>query len=168
MIVVADASILVVALGDDSQVGQRARDLLVELSDGSRLSIVRNLTPLEVMSAFRRLVQLDKLDPGIAATLTSRFASLPVDRHDLTLADQSLLAALVLRDAYQQDTFSSRAINDLIEECGRPRIAHITSAISGLISRSFLVADEKVLSLSREGRAKARGLIGMMKRRAAA
>ena len=84
MIVVADASILVVALGDDSQVGQRARDLLVELSDGSRLSIVRNLTPLEVMSAFRRLVQLDKLDPAVAATLTSRFASLPVDRHDLT------------------------------------------------------------------------------------
>lgn len=84
MIVVADASILVVALGDDSQVGQRARDLLVELSDGSRLSIVRNLTPLEVMSAFRRLVQLEKLDPRVAATLTSRFASLPVDRHDLT------------------------------------------------------------------------------------
>ena len=84
MIVVADASVLVVALGDDSQVGQRARDLLVELSDGSRLSIVRNLTPLEVMSAFRRLVQLEKLDPRVAATLTSRFASLPVDRHDLT------------------------------------------------------------------------------------
>jgi predicted nucleic acid-binding protein len=84
VIVVADASILVVVLGDDSQVGQRARDLLVELSDGSRVSIVRTLTPLEVMSAFRRLVQLEKLDPGVAAILTSRFASLPVDRHDLT------------------------------------------------------------------------------------
>lgn len=53
MIVVADASILVVSLGEDSQVGQRARDLLVDLSGESRLSIVRNLTPLEVMSAFR-------------------------------------------------------------------------------------------------------------------
>jgi predicted nucleic acid-binding protein len=84
MIVVADASILVVSLGDDSQVGQRARDLLVELSGGSRLAIVRNLTPLEVMSAFRRLVQLDKLDARVAASVTSRFASLPVDRHDLT------------------------------------------------------------------------------------
>ena len=84
MIVVADASILVVSLGDDSQVGQRAHDLLVELSGGSRLSIVRNLTPLEVMSAFRRLVQLDKLDARVAASVTSRFASLPVDRHDLT------------------------------------------------------------------------------------
>jgi len=90
------------------------------------------------------------------------------DLYELTLADQSLLAALVLSDAYHQDTFSSRAINDLISECGRPRIAHITSAISGLTSRSFLVADEKSLSLSKEGRAKARGLIGMVKRRAAA
>lgn len=89
------------------------------------------------------------------------------DLHELTLADQSLLAALYLSDAYHQDTFSSRAINDLIEECGRPRIAHITSAISGLISRAYLHADEKVLSLSKEGRAKARGLIGMLKRRAA-
>ena len=89
------------------------------------------------------------------------------DRHDLTLADQSLLAALYLSDAYHQDTFSSRAINDLIEECGRPRIAHITSAISGLISRAYLHADEKVLSLTKEGRAKARGLIGMLKRRTA-
>jgi predicted nucleic acid-binding protein len=84
VIVVADASILVVALGDDSQVGQRARDWLVELSGGSRLSIVRNLTPLEVMSAFRRLVQLEKLDPRVASTVSSRFASLPVDRLDLT------------------------------------------------------------------------------------
>lgn len=84
MIVVADASILVVALGDDSQVGQRARDWLIDLSGGTRLSIVRNLTPLEVMSAFRRLVQLDKLDARIASAAASRFASLPVDRHDLT------------------------------------------------------------------------------------
>lgn len=89
------------------------------------------------------------------------------DLHELTLADQSLLAALFLSDAYHQDTFSSRAVNDLIEECGRPRIAHITSAISGLISRSYLNADEKELSLTKEGRAKARGLIGMLKRRAA-
>lgn len=90
------------------------------------------------------------------------------DLHELTLADQSLLAALILSDAYQQDSFSSRAINDLIEECGRPRIAHITSAIAGLTTRSYLLSDDKTLSLSREGRAKARGLIGMLKRRAAA
>jgi hypothetical protein len=86
--------------------------------------------------------------------------------HELTLADQALLAALVLSDAYQQDSFSSRAVNDLIEESGRPRIAHITSAIAGLTGRSFLLANDKMLSLSKEGRAKARGLIGMLKRRA--
>lgn len=84
MIVVADASILVVALGDDSRVGQRAREWLVGLSDGSRPSIVRNLTPLEVISAFRRLVQLGKLDSDHASAVASRFAALPVDRHDLT------------------------------------------------------------------------------------
>jgi len=88
--------------------------------------------------------------------------------YELTLADQALLAALFLSDAYQQDTFSSRAINDLIEECGRPRVAHITSAIAGLTGRNYLLAEEKSLSLSKEGRAKARGLIGMLKRRVAA
>ncbi len=88
--------------------------------------------------------------------------------HELTLADQALLAALVLSDAYHQDTFSSRAINDIIEECGRPRVVHITSAIAGLTGRAYLLAEGKSLSLSREGRAKARGLIGMLKRRAAA
>lgn len=90
------------------------------------------------------------------------------DQYDLTLADQALLAALVLADGYHQDSFSSRAVNDLITECGRPRIVHITSAISGLVNRSFLSAEDKSLSLTREGRAKARGLIGMLKRRAAA
>lgn len=90
------------------------------------------------------------------------------DLPDLTLADQALLAALILADGYLQDTFSSRAVNDLIEECGRPRIVHITSAISGLVNRSFLLLEDKALSLTREGRVKARGLIGMLKRRAAA
>lgn len=86
---------------------------------------------------------------------------------DLTLADQALLAALVLSESYHQETFSSRELNDIIEESGRPRVAHITSAISGLISRSFLTGNTKALSLSREGKAKARGLIGMIQRLAA-
>ena len=91
MIVVADASILVVALGDDTLVGQRARDWLVELSGGAPLAIVRNLTPLEVTSAFRRLVQLGKIDPDFVAAVLSRFAALPVDRYDLT---QSMIARI--------------------------------------------------------------------------
>lgn len=89
-------------------------------------------------------------------------------RHELTLADQALLAALILSDAYQQDVFSSRAVNDVIAESGRPRVAHITSAISGLKARAYLLEDAKSLSLTKEGRAKARALIGMLKRRAAA
>ncbi len=88
--------------------------------------------------------------------------------YELTLADQALLAALILADAYQQDRFSSRAVNDVIAECGRPRVVHITSAIAGLKSRSYLHEDDKSLSLTKEGRMKARALIGMLKRRAAA
>ncbi|MEM9015954.1 MAG: hypothetical protein AAGC68_02990, partial [Verrucomicrobiota bacterium] len=38
----------------------------------------------------------------------------------LSLADQALLAAMVLSDGYHQDVFSSRDINDIIEESGRP------------------------------------------------
>jgi predicted nucleic acid-binding protein len=91
VIVVADASILVVALGDDTLVGQRARDWLVELSGGAPLSIVRNFTALEVTSAFRQLVQLEKIDREFAAAVLSRFAALPVDRHDVT---QPMLARI--------------------------------------------------------------------------
>lgn len=91
-----------------------------------------------------------------------------LDLYELTLADQAILASLILSDAYHQDTFSSRDINDIIVECGRPRVAHITSAVTGLTSRSYLHADEKSLSLSPEGRSKARGLIGMIKRKTAA
>jgi predicted nucleic acid-binding protein len=91
VIVVADASILVVSLGDDTMVGQRARDWLVELSGGAPLSIVKNLTPLEVTSAFRRLVQLEKIDAEFVAAVLSRFAALPVDRYDVT---QPMLARI--------------------------------------------------------------------------
>lgn len=90
-----------------------------------------------------------------------------VDTFELSLADQALLGALILSEGYRQDVFSSRDVNDIIEESGRPRIAHITSAISGLTDRAYLTGSTKALSLSKEGRAKARGLIGMIRRRAA-
>ncbi|MEX2580822.1 MAG: hypothetical protein WD342_17315 [Verrucomicrobiales bacterium] len=90
------------------------------------------------------------------------------ENYELTLADQALLAALVLSEGYHQAVFSSRDINDIIEESGRPRVVHITSALSGLTSRSYLTGSTKELSLSKDGRAKARGLIGMVRRRAAA
>ena len=85
--------------------------------------------------------------------------------YELTLADQALLASLILTEVYQQDVFSSRDINNVIEESGRPRVAHITSAISGLTGRNFLTGEKKDMRLSTEGRAKARGLIGMLRRR---
>lgn len=85
--------------------------------------------------------------------------------YELTLADQALLASLILNEVYQQEQFSSREINNVIAEFGRPRVAHITSAISGLTSRNFLSGETKQMSLSPEGRAKARSLIGMLRRR---
>jgi len=87
---------------------------------------------------------------------------------ELSLADQALLGSLVLGEGYHQAVFSSRDINDIIVESGRPRVAHITSAISGLIDRSYLTGSTKSLSLSKDGKAKARGLIAMLRRKAAA
>jgi len=112
------------------------------------------------------LVARDEEGPGLHDQATMILEA--VDEYDLTLADQALLAALILSVGHQQDSFSSRDLNDIIEECGRPRVAHITSAIAGLTSRSYLTGSTKALSLSREGRTKARGLIGMLKRRASA
>lgn len=112
------------------------------------------------------LVARDDEGPGLHDQATMILEA--VEDYDLTLADQALLAALVLSVGHQQDNFSSRDLNDIIEECGRPRVAHITSAIGGLTSRSYLTGSTKSLSLSKEGRTKARGLIGMLKRRASA
>ena len=84
--------------------------------------------------------------------------------HRWTLADQALLASVILKDTYHQAEFSSRDINDIIEECGQPRIAHITSALSKLLERGYLVGDTKSLTLTSEGKAKARGLISMLTR----
>lgn len=112
------------------------------------------------------LVPRDDEGPGLHDQATMILEA--VDAYDLTLADQALLAALILSVGHQQDSFSSRDLNDIIEECGRPRVAHITSAIGGLTNRSYLTGSTKSLSLSREGRTKARGLIGMLKRRASA
>jgi hypothetical protein len=82
--------------------------------------------------------------------------------YELTLADQALLASLVLSESYQQEQFSSRDINDIISESGRSRVVHITSALTGLQQRSYLNGTTKALRLSREGRAKARALVGML------
>lgn len=85
----------------------------------------------------------------------------------LTLADQALLASLVLADTYRQDIFSSRDINDIVEESGRSRFTHVTSVVTSLLDKGYLSGTTKSSSLSREGRAKARALVGMVRRRAA-
>ena len=90
------------------------------------------------------------------------------DTFALSLADQALLAALVLSDSYQQDIFSSRDINDIVEECGRSRFTHVTSVVTSLLDKSYLTGTTKTSSLSREGKMKARALIGMLRRKAAA
>jgi len=91
------------------------------------------------------------------------------EEFSLTLADQGLLAALILSEEYHQESFSSRDINNIIKECGRPAVANITTAIGGLKDRSFLIGqDNKKLSLSNEGRKKARALIGVTRREKAA
>lgn len=89
------------------------------------------------------------------------------DTFELSLADQALLAALVLSESYHQDAFSSRDINNIIAESGRPRVTHITSVVNGLLDRAYLTGSTKSLSLSKDGLGKARGLIGMVRRRAA-
>lgn len=85
----------------------------------------------------------------------------------LTLADQALLGALVLTDSYRQDVFSSRDVNDIVEESGRPRFTHVTSVITSLLDKGYLSGTTKSSSLTREGRAKSRALVGMVRRRAA-
>lgn len=90
-----------------------------------------------------------------------------LEHYQPSLADQALLSALVLSEGYQQDVFSSRDINDIIKESGRPRITHVTSVITALLDKGFLTGSTKSLSLSREGKAKARALIGILRRRAA-
>ncbi len=112
------------------------------------------------------LFSRDEEGPGLHDQATAILEA--IDEYELTLADQALLAAVILNVGHQQDSFSSRDLNDIIEECGRPRVAHITSAIAGLTNRSYLTGSTKALSLSREGRTKARGLIGMLRRRASA
>jgi len=87
---------------------------------------------------------------------------------DLTQADMALLCSVILGATYHQGGFSSRHINDIIEESGRPRVINITSPVSSLIGHGYLRGSTKHLSLSPEGRAKARDLIEMLVRKRSA
>ncbi|MDF1755101.1 MAG: hypothetical protein P1U89_20095 [Verrucomicrobiales bacterium] len=90
-----------------------------------------------------------------------------IDEYELTLADQCLLAAVILDESYGQEIFTSRSLHDEVKLNGRPPIAHITSATSGLLEKSYLIGSTKEAHLSTEGKAKARSLVRMFLGRAA-
>ena len=66
-----------------------------------------------------------------------------IDDYDITLADQCLLAAVILEESYGQQKFTSRSLHEEVKLNGRPPIAHITSATSGLLEKSYLIGSTK-------------------------
>lgn len=139
--------------------------------DTSVLRELRRNLDLAIMIRRQNGLSIDEDDEPaveeVRPTLVSRARLLleEVDLdYDLTLADQALLASLILTDELSQGQFSSRDVNSMIEECGRPRIAHITSAVGALTGREYLLQSHKSLSLSEEGRSKARSLINRASR----
>jgi len=126
---------------------------------------IRSQSNLSTDSPFTSDEENDVSDQGPSLNDWAEDILRKQDQFPLTLADQGLLAALILSEVYNQDSFSSRDINNVIKEFGRPAVANITSAIGGLRDRSFLVGnDNKNLSLSNEGKRKARALIGAARR----
>ena len=124
----------------------------------------------------QRQNRLSTEDPGLQAVIDEEEGGLAGDARmllldtalELTQADMALLCSVILADSYRQGGFTSRHINDLIEESDRPRVINITSPVSSLIGHGFLAGSTKQLSLSPEGRTKARDLIEMLHRRRAA
>ncbi len=90
-----------------------------------------------------------------------------VDEYEITLADQCLLAAVILDEAYGQQTFSNRSLHEEVKLNGRPPIAHITTATAGLYDRAYLIGSSKEAQITTEGKEKARGLVRMFLSQAA-
>lgn len=84
MLIVADASVLVVALQRLGHEAVRLRRWLVDLSDGQELQILQNLTQLEVMSALRRLVLNGSVVESEARDAIVKFMELPARRLQVT------------------------------------------------------------------------------------
>ena len=121
---------------------------------------------LQLALRFRRQNELSVDLPGAEVREThspladsARTILQGVEDYELTLADQCLLAAVVLEDCYGQDLYSSRSIHDEVKLNGRPPIAHITSAISHLMEKNYLLGSSREAHLSPQGKAKARSLI---------
>ena len=73
--IVVDASVIVTALADDGPAGQKARTRL----RGERL-VAPHVVDLEVLSAWRRLVASNDLEPGRAALALADLRALPIER----------------------------------------------------------------------------------------
>jgi predicted nucleic acid-binding protein len=100
-VIVVDASIVAVALGDDGSDGQRLRARL----RGERL-LAPQLMDLEVLSVWRRLVSVQAMTPRRARLAVDDLAAIPVERaphdiltrrcwelrHDLTAYDAAYVA----------------------------------------------------------------------------
>ena len=84
MRLVLDASIVLPLVAFDTDESQRLREWTVEVLDGDPAHIIRNLTPLEVLSALRRLEASGEIESTYAATVQRRMLGWPFVRDDLT------------------------------------------------------------------------------------
>ena len=84
MLVVADASVLVPALIDFSELGAHVRSRLVDLASGRPLHIVHTLTQIEIVSTLQQLAAQDSITNTQAEHAIRSFIQLPTLRHDIT------------------------------------------------------------------------------------
>lgn len=84
MRLVVDASIVLPLIGFDTPEAAELRDWVDQLLDGDSAHIIRNLTPLEVTSALRRLEAGGEIDPDHATTVQRRIFGWPFVREEIT------------------------------------------------------------------------------------
>ncbi len=84
MLVVADASILVMALAGGGRERAEVQQWLIELTGGQRVHVLQNFTQLEYLSAIRRLSLAAKLSDDQATAAVRAFIELPSRRMQVT------------------------------------------------------------------------------------
>ena len=84
MRLVVDASIVLPLMGFDTPEATDLRNWVDQLLEGDAAHIVRNLTPLEVASALRRLEASGEIDADHAATVQRRIFGWPFVREEIT------------------------------------------------------------------------------------
>lgn len=154
---------------------ERIETIVEQLSEFSLSELEQLNSYLQLALKIRRQSELSVDLPATAGN-SQRVSALAddarrilqgLDEYELTLADQCLLAAVILNESYGHESFTSRSLHDEVKLNGRPPIAHITSATVGLLEKSYLIGSTKEASLSAEGKAKARSLVRMFLGRAA-